>query len=331
VSMIDAARATEGLGSPLSEDAQAEVLARGPWQLAWSRLKRDRVAQASTAFIIFLVLFAASAPLLADWTGHTPAYQGTNEFDPNTGLPLGMGADGLPAGIGVNGYVLGASDANGHDMLVWLAYGARTSLFIGLVSTFFVVIISLLMGLLAGFYGGWRDTAVSRVIDVVAAFPFLLFGIAMSLVFGQGKVWVVVLIIVFFSWFYPARIFRSEILALREREFVDAARMVGASNWRIMRTHLLPHLVPPAIVYGTLSIAAAISFEAAISYLGFGLTVDTPSWGYMINQAAVGGYYQLAPRLMLFPGTALFLTVLAFNLLGDGLRDALDPRGGSGA
>jgi ABC-type dipeptide/oligopeptide/nickel transport system permease subunit len=285
----------------------------------------------SLAFIVLLAVFAVGAPIVSHIAGHTPDYQGANDFDAATGLSKGMGADGLPVGIGQNGYLLGASDVNGHDMLVWLAYGARTSLFIGVVSTALVMVISLLAGLFAGFYGRWVDAAVSFVVNLVAAFPFLLFAIAATLVWGQGRISVIIGIIVFFSWFYPARIFRSEIIALREREFVEAARMVGASNWRIMRTHLLPHLVPAAVVYGTLSIAGAIGFEAAISYLGFGFKADTPSWGYMINLAAEGGFYQLAPQLMFFPGTLLFLTVLAFNLLGDGLRDALDPKGGLGA
>ncbi len=315
----------------MSSVVAAQAVARSPWQLAWARLRRDRVTIVSAAFIVLLFLFALAAPLVAHIAGHSADYQGVLTVDPKTGLPLGMGADGLPLGIGQGGYILGASDPNGHDMLVWLAYGARTSLFIGVVSTILVMILSLIAGLTAGYFGGWADNVISRFIDLIAAFPFLLFGIAASLVFGLGRISVVVGVIVFFSWFYPARIFRSEIIALREREFIEAARMVGASNWRIMRTHLLPHLVPATVVYASLSVAAAIGFEAAISYLGFGLSVDTPSWGYMINLAAGGGYYQLAPRLMFFPGTALFLTVLAFNLLGDGLRDALDPKGGVGA
>jgi peptide/nickel transport system permease protein len=297
------------------------VVARTPMQIAWSRLKRDRVAWLSTAFILLLIAFALAAPLIKSWTGHGPDYQDQVN---------GINDQGLPSGIGENGYILGASDVNGHDMLVWLAYGARVSLLIGFVSTALVLVISLLAGVTAGYFGGWIDTLLTRFMDIIAAFPFLLFGIALSIVFGTGHLWLMIVIITFFSWFYPARIFRSDVLALREREFVEAARAMGAGNWRIMRRHLLPHLVPPLVVYGTLSIAAAISFEAAIDFLGFGLTIDTPSWGQMINLATGGGFYQLAPRLMLIPGAFIFLTVLAFNLLGDSLRDALDPRGGIG-
>ncbi len=298
------------------------VAARTPMQIAGARLRRDRVALAGAGFIVLLIAFALAAPLIARLTDHPVQY---------INVAAGIDDQGRPVGIGVNDYLLGAVDLNGHDMLVWLAYGARISLFIGIVSTILVLAISLVLGLVAGFYGGWVDTGISRVIEILAAFPFLLFAIALTVVFGRGHLWLVIGIIVFFSWFYPARIFRSEILALREREFVEAARSLGASNWRIMRVHLLPHLVPPAIVYGTLSVAVAISFEAAISFLGFGLTIETPSWGQMINFATQGGLYRLEPRLMFLPGTLLFLTVLAFNLLGDGLRDALDPKGGVGA
>jgi peptide/nickel transport system permease protein len=222
--------------------------------------------------------------------------------------------------------VLGASNVTGYDMLVQLSYGARTSLFIGLVATAVTVVVALVAALLAGYMGGLTDNVLSRLMDIIAAFPFLLFAIAMSVAFGvsQGTV---ILVIVLFSWFYPARLFRGQVLSLREREFVAAARMLGASTPRILRKHILPHLAGPAIVYGTLAIAAAILFEAALSYLGFGLPADVPSWGRMISDAVPGGLYRNAPHLMLFPGSLLVLTVLAFNLLGDGLRDALDPRG----
>ncbi len=236
--------------------------ARTPGQIAWSRLKRDRVAWVSSAFIVLLVLFALAYPLFASWTGHDKGFQDTVN---------GSDAAGRPVGFGENGYVLGSTGPNGFDMLAWLSYGARVSLFIGVVSTAIVLAIAILLGLVAGYYGGWRDTAVSRVIDVIAAFPFLLFAISMAVVFGVGNIWVVIGMISFFSWFYPARLFRADILALREREFVEAARMAGASNWRIMRRHLFPHLIPPMIVFGTLAIAGAIGFEAALSFLGFGL------------------------------------------------------------
>jgi peptide/nickel transport system permease protein len=224
-----------------------------------------------------------------------------------------------------NGFLFGA-DPLSRDLFVRAAFGARTSLEIGVLSTIVTLLVALIFGILAGYYGRWVDTVISRVIDTVAAFPFLIFAIAMNVVFGGLQIWSIVAIIAFFSWFYPARIFRSDILALREREFVDAARSLGASNWRIMRKHLLPHLMGPLIVYGTLSVAAAIGFEAALSFLGFGLPTDTPSWGKSIGDGVT--YYKTRPWMIALPGTMLFMTVLAFNLLGDGLRDAFDPRGG---
>jgi peptide/nickel transport system permease protein len=301
---------------------------RGPWSLMWRRLRRDKVAMLSIVFIFLLVAFAAAAPAFESWTGHEKNTSNSAGTDPLTLLPVGpmSGCSGLDDVGDEDCFVLGASNVSGYDMLVQLSYGARTSLFIGLVATTLTVSLALLMALLAGFLGGATDSLISRLMDVVAAFPFLLFAIAVSVVFNSN-VWTVILVIVFFSWFYPARLFRSEVLTLREREFVAASTMQGAGTPRILRRHILPHLVGPAVVYFTLAIATAILFEAALSYLGFGLPVNVPSWGRMIAQAVPGGLYRNAPHLMVFPGTMLVVTALAFNLLGDGLRDALDPKG----
>lgn len=291
--------------------------ARSPGQIAWSRLRRDRVALAGAVFIVILVIFALCAPLFESLTGH-------NKDDQDT--LLGLDDNGLPLGPLTNGYSVG-SDQLGRDLLVRAAFGARTSLIIGVTATVLTLSVALVAGIVAGYFGGWVDGAISRFIDVVAAFPFLLFAIAMSKVLGASLP-TVVFVIAFFSWFYTARVFRSEILALREREFIEAARALGASNYRIMTKHLFPHLIGSLIVYGTLTISASIGFEAALSFLGFGLPASYPSWGRMISDAVPGGRYHLAPMMMVVPGTLLFLTVLAFNLLGDGLRDAFDPRGG---
>jgi len=310
------------------EGSEPGATGRGPWSLMWRRLRRDKVALLSVLFIILLVVFAAAAPAFESWTGHEKNKSNSAGTDPFTLLPVGpmSGCNGITDVGQEDCFVFGASNVSGYDMLVQLSYGARTSLFIGVVATALTVTVALLMALLAGFLGGATDSLISRLMDVVAAFPFLLFAIAVSVVF-ESNVWTVILVIVFFSWFYPGRLFRSEVLTLREREFVLAAKMQGASTSRILRRHILPHLVAPAIVYGTLAIATAILFEAALSYLGFGLPVNVPSWGRMIAQAVPGGLYRNAPHLMVFPGTMLVLTALAFNLLGDGLRDALDPKG----
>ncbi len=301
---------------------------RGPWALMWRRLRRDKAALASVAFIILLFSFAAAAPLFESWTNHPQNTSNVAGSDDVTLLPVGPlgGCDGVTDVGKDTCFILGASNVSGHDMLVQLSYGARTSLFIGVVSTAITVAVALVMGLLAGYSGGFTDGVISRLMDVVAAFPFLLFAIAVSTVF-RSNVWTVIFVIAAFSWFYPARLFRAEVLSLREREFVSAARMLGASTPRILRKHIFPHLVGATVVYASLSIAGAILFEAALSYLGFGLPADIPSWGRMISQAVPGGLYRNAPYLMIFPGTLLVLTALAFNMLGDGLRDALDPKG----
>lgn len=293
------------------------VAARSPWQIAWRRLRRDRVALTGAGFIVLLILFALCAPLFETLTGH--------QVDQND-VRNGLDERNVPVGAFTNGYWLGA-DQLGRDLIVRAAYGARTSLLVGVTATTIALLIGIVAGIAAGFFGRWVDDGISRLIDIMAAFPFLLFAICMSVVLGASYA-TVIFTIAAFSWYYPARIFRGEVLAIREREFIDAARMVGASNWRIMRRHILPHLLGPVIVYGTLAVAAAISFEAALSFLGFGLPADVPSWGRMISDAVPSSRYILAPWMMLVPGTLLFLTVLAFNLLGDGLRDALDPRGG---
>ena len=310
----------------------AQTAARSPWQIAWVRLRRDRVAVLSAVFIFFLVLCAIAAPFSETLTGHA---EGKKNFkygvvDSSPVGPLHGCANGFLSIGDPSCFVFGASNRSGQDMLVQLVFGARTSLMVGVIATVLTLIVAIFVGVIAGFFGGLTDSLLSRFMDLIAAFPFLLFAISMSVAFG-ASLGTVIGVIVFFSWFYPARIFRSDILSLREREFVAAARMLGASNGRIMRRHLLPHLAGPIIVYGSLSIAAAIGFEAALSYLGFGLPPNQASWGRMISEAASGGNYRIHPHLMFFPGTLLLLTVLAFNLLGDGLRDAFDPRGGGGA
>ena len=307
------------------------VVARSPWQHAWSRFRRDKVGLGCSVFIFWLFAFAAAAPLFENLTGHTLNKSNSTGTDDLTLLPVtplhGCNVDGQWKIGDPSCFLFGASDALGHDMLVQLAYGARTSLFIGITATIFTMTIALMAGLAAGFFGGAVDGVLSRLMEITAAFPFFLFAIIMSVTFGASTA-TVITVITFFSWFYAGRIFRADVLSLREREFVLAARMLGAGAPRILRRHVLPHLVGPLIVLASLSIAAAISFEAALSFLGFGLPIEVASWGRMINQAVPGGLYRNAPHLMLFPGTLLVLTVLAFNLLGDSLRDALDPRGG---
>ncbi len=209
------------------------------------------------------------------------------------------------------------------------------SLEVGVGATFLVILLGVIFGAIAGFYGGWSDTLISRAIEITMAFPYLLFVIALAgtvgtslnkVTFGFLGEGVMTLVLIFglLGWFYTARVFRSVVLSLREKEFVEAARMVGASNSRIIRSHILPHLVGPIIVLATLSVAAFILAEAGLSFLGLGVQLPTASWGSLL--AVAPQYYTARPLLMVWPGLALIFTTLAFNLLGDGLRDAFDPR-----
>ena len=226
----------------------------------------------------------------------------------------------------------------GRDEFLRLLYGAQVSLEVAGVATILGMSIGVTMGAMAGYFGGWVDTIVSRLTEIVMAFPLLLFAIALASTVGPrlngvtlgflGKgVLALTLVIGCFSWYYPARIIRAQVLSLREKEFVEAARMIGASDARIIRSHLLPHLVAPIIVYSTLVFATNILFEAGLSFLGVGIQLPTASWGNLLSTAPE--FYTTQPWLMLWPGLAILLTTLAFNLLGDGLRDAFDPRSSS--
>jgi peptide/nickel transport system permease protein len=232
-------------------------------------------------------------------------------------------------------FVLGADGTLGRDEFLRLLYGARVSLEVAVLSTTFAMTIGILLGATAGYFRGWVDTIISRVTEITMAFPQLLFIIALASTagsrldnvtlgfFGRG---VITLVLVFsmFGWFYPARIIRAVVLSLREKEFIEAARMVGSSDWRIIRSHILPHLIAPIIVYSTLAVAGYILAEAGLSFLGIGIKLPTPSWGNLLSDAP--NFYTSQPWLMVWPGVAILLTTLAFNLLGDGLRDAFDPR-----
>jgi peptide/nickel transport system permease protein len=325
------------------------VRARGYWEQVWRRLRKDKVAIAGGVFLIFLFVVAfGGSPIAKDALGHGP----NEQFTDITGGAFT--AEGQPAGpwahvnAGIGGYcvtgekctktlfVLGADSSLGRDEFLRILYGAQVSLEVAIGATFLAMFIGVLMGAMAGFYGGWIDTAISRVTEIVMAFPVLLFIIALAstvgdrlnnvTLFGAFEDGVLTLIIVIgiFTWYYPARIIRAQVLSLREKEFVEAARMVGASDWRIIRSHLLPHLVAPIIVYSTLIVANNILLEAGLSFLGIGIPLPTASWGNLLQTAAQ--FYREQPWLMVWPGMAVLLTTLAFNLLGDGLRDAFDPR-----
>jgi peptide/nickel transport system permease protein len=308
-------------GLELVESGQ-EVAARSPLALFWRRFRRDRVAQASGVFIVLLVIVAIFAPLVVKLFGLPgPSTQNPSLTGP-FGEPLG------PSGA----HPFGVTPL-GQDIASRVIYGTRVSLEVGVVGTGIAMVIGVTLGLLAGYYRGWVDTIISRLVDVTLSIPILLLGLGIGAACAvrgcvggtiQPGVGVIIFLIAFATWSYFARIVRGLVLSLREREFVDAARALGASDARIMFREILPNLIAPIIVYATLQIPLNILIEAALSYLGVGVRPPTASWGQMI--AAATPTFNTAWWYMVFPGAALLLTVLAFNLLGDGLRDALNPR-----
>ena len=321
-----------------TELGEIEVKARGYWEQVWRRFKKDKVAVMGGITIIFLILAAfIGAPIAKALLGHGPDDLFYTALDAN-GQPIGPWAHVAdPANPGKTVFlILGADSTLGRDEFLRLLYGARVSFEVALLATFGSISIGVLLGSIAGYYRGWVDTIVSRVTEITMAFPVLLFIIALASTIGDSLnnitfggivgrgVFNLFLVLTIFGWFYPARIMRSVVLSLREKEFVEAARMVGSSDWRIIRSHILPHLIAPIIVYSTLAVASFILGEAGLSYLGVGIKLPTASWGNLLQQAS--DYYTTQPWLMVWPGLAVLITTLSFNLLGDGMRDAFDPR-----
>jgi peptide/nickel transport system permease protein len=289
------------------EPDETAVRSHSQWALVWYRLRHDKTALLGTAIVLFLIAIAIFAPLIAP---HNP----TQIFD--NGLML----DGTPAPPGPT-FPLGA-DTLGRDQLSRILYGARVSLVIGIVANGLAVLLGVLVGALGGYFSGLLGTSMMRLTDVMMAFPVLLLAIALVAVL-KPSLWIVIGVIAFVYWTPIARIVHGQVLSLKEREFIEAARAAGIGHGRILLRHILPHLVPLMIVYATLGIATNVLFEAALSFLGVGVQPPTPSWGGMISDGQ--SYYRSAPWLIIYPGLAIMLTVLGFNLLGDGLRDALDP------
>jgi peptide/nickel transport system permease protein len=297
-----------------AENAPEQAIeGRSQWQLTWRRLTHDKVAVASLIVIVIMVALAIAAPAFAALTGHpaTTAY-------PNTG----ENAAGLPVGPGTHGFLLG-TDGTGRDLLVRILYGARISLFVGVITTLIAGIAGVTVGMVAGYFGGLIDTVLSRFVDAVLAFPYVVLALALAVVLGPSLP-VIVGVISFFSWAGISRIVRGQTLSIKEKEYIEAARSLGAGPFRIMFVHILPNLLAPVLVLSTLYIPQAIIFEATLSYLGLGIQQPTASWGNILGDAQ--NFYQQAWWYVVFPAVALLITTLAFNLLGDGIRDAMDPR-----
>ena len=308
----------EGVGAKAIEG-------RSLGQIAWMRLRRDKVAMAGGIVIILLILVAIFGPFLVQ----NPTIYHPGLINPTFSRPYGT-LGGISAA-----HPFGVEPVTGRDMLSRVVNGARVSLLIAFLATALAVVIGVVMGVIAGYFGGWGDAVIARLMDIFLAFPLLVFAIALvgvmpSSAFGLSgnglRIWLLVFIIGFFAWPYMGRIIRGQTLSLREREFVDAARSLGARGPYVLFRELLPNLWGPILVYSTLLIPTNILFEAALSYLGVGIIPPQPTWGGMLSDAVSGGYYAIDPMFMIIPGFAIFITVLAFNLFGDGLRDALDPR-----
>jgi peptide/nickel transport system permease protein len=291
----------------------AKVEGRTQWQLTWRRLRGDRVSMIALAVVVIMVILAIIAPVFAAITHHP-----VDTAYPNTG----ENAAGNPVGPFTNGFWLG-TDSTGRDLFVRILYGARISLFVGVVTTAIAAFLGVGIGLMAGYFGGIVDTVLARFTDAVLAFPYVVLAIALAVVFGPSLT-IIMFMITFFSWAGIARIVRGQTLSIKEKEYVEAARSLGAGPFRIMFFDILPNLLAPVLVVGTLYIPNAIVFEATLSYLGLGVQPPTPSWGDMLSDAS--NFYTVAWWYVVFPALALLITTLAFNLLGDGIRDAMDPR-----
>ncbi|MBE3590558.1 MAG: ABC transporter permease [Firmicutes bacterium] len=282
------------------------------WRTAWRRFARNRFALAGGAIALLLVVVAVLAPVLAP---HDPAEQFAD----------GLTAQGLPVPSTLphsTKFILG-TDQLGRDLLSRIIWGARVSMTVGVLANAIAVGTGLAVGAVAGYVGGRTGDVLMRITDIVMAFPTLLLAVALVAIL-KPSIWVIIFVIGAVYWTWIARVVYGEVRVLREAEFVQAARSLGASTLTILWRHILPHLIPTAIVWGSLGIATNVMLEATLSYLGIGVQPPTPSWGGMIQQGQ--NFYRTAPWLIIYPGLAIMLTVLSFNLLGDGLRDALDPR-----
>jgi peptide/nickel transport system permease protein len=303
-------------GSALSSPGEGRTVYAGPagqgvFALGWRRFRRDRLAVVGAVIVLFLVFVALAAPLIAPYD---PAQQ-FDEGLSNEGLPV-------PSTLPKSTQFLLGTDANGRDLFSRIIYGTRVSLTVGVLANLVAITIGALVGALAGFIGGWGESLLMRFTETMMAFPTLLLAIALVAIL-RPSLWIIIFVIGAVYWTWIAKVVYGQVRSLRTREFIAAARSIGTPDLRIVLRHVLPHMVPIIIVWGTLGIATNVMLEASLSYLGIGVQPPMPSWGGMIQQGQQ--FYRSAPWLVIYPGLAIMLTVFAFNLLGDGLRDALDP------
>jgi peptide/nickel transport system permease protein len=327
----------------LAETPEAKKIeGRSLGQIAWARLKKDKIAMISAIVILLIIVVAVSAPLIVKLNGYPPDQpnlrgpDGQPLLDSSTGgTPIG----GLWGSGMSSEHWLGVEPGNGRDVFSRLVYGTRVSLLVALGGTIIAVVLGTVFGMIAGYFRGWVDALLGRLMDIMLSFPALLFIMALTPVIADRaqsmfgipddnklRMGVLMFVLGFFGWAYLARIVRGQTLSIREREFVEAARSLGAGPFYVIFKQILPNLLPTLLVYTTLIIPTYITAEAALSYLGVGVKDPTSSWGRMIADASQ--WFEGNPLYLFFPGMALFITVLAFNLLGDSVRDALDPRAG---
>lgn len=293
--------------------AVAEPEQRSAGSGAWNRFKRHKPSIIGLVIIALLVLAALLAPVLAPADPNMQELT-TKPFPAGTPFPEALGGKGI--------YLLG-SDHLGRDLLSRLLYGARISLLVGFVAQALVLLLGVPLGAIAGYYGGKVDQWIMRVADLMFAFPELLFAMTIMFALGPGLINLYIAL-GFVSWAGMARLVRGQVLQLKERDFVESAKAAGAKDWRIIMKHILPNALGPIIVSVTLGIPGAIMSEAALSFLGLGVRPPTATWGSMIYEGRA--WLKHAPSMSILPGLAIMITVLAFNLVGDGLRDALDPK-----
>ena len=312
-----------GAAPDLVELGEISAVSRSPWQLFWLRFREDKVALVSLGFLILLILIAIFARQVVALCGAP---------DPNLADTKALDIFGTPTGPSTAHWF--GVDEIGRDVFSRVIYGARVSLLVAFVSTGLATAFGVVTGLLAGYFRGWVDTLVSRSVDVLLAIPYLLLavGLAAACSFGNGCIGglvkpgipTLIVVIAFTSWTYMARIVRGQVLSLREKEFIEAARSVGASDRRIIFSELLPNLTAPIVVYATTLLPQVMLYEAALDFLGVGVQPPTASWGQMISAATPN--FNTEWWYMLFPGIALLISVLAFNFVGDAMQDALNPR-----
>ncbi|MEV2213526.1 ABC transporter permease [Streptomyces sp. NPDC050997] len=319
-----------------SPSAAPAVAGRSPARMAWNRIRRDKVTLTAFVVTVLFIVIALLAPVLTALTGWGPITPDGRAIDPDTGnFPYGS-----LGGISLH-HLLGVEPGTGYDLFARVVHGLRTSLLVGFASAVLSTVVGVVAGLAAGYSGGWVDSVLSRVMDVMLAFPQLLFIIALTPVIQNAlqtdqhggtdenlRLLVLVLNIAGFAWAYTARLVRGQVLSLREREFVDAARIMSAGPGHILFRQLLPNLWAPILISFALAVPQNITTEAALSYLGVGVIPPNPDWGALLSDASQ--YFLQDPMYLFVPGVLLLVLVLALNLLGDGVRDALDPRAARG-